>query len=93
MSSKSIRIKHYKADELYSSLFRSHMIRNFTGVRDVVVHHVQTNIDGITHIVSVEITTESGERVLANITVVAGRNTYIVTELPKKLIGKIYATW
>lgn len=94
MSSKSIRIKNYKADNLYSELFSGYLKRNFSGIADVLVHHVQTNIDGITHIVSVEMILNSGERVFANIKALSSRTMfYIDIELPNKLIGKIHATW
>lgn len=87
-------MKNYKADELYSALFSSHIKRNFSGVDDVLVHHIQTNADGITHIVSVEMIVNSGERVFANIKALTSRTMfYIDIELPNKLIGKIHATW
>ena len=93
MSSKSTRMKNYNADELYNQLFRHHMMNNFSGIEDLLVHHVQTFRDSITHIVSVEMIISTGERVFANITVIAGRDLATVTQLPEKLQGKIHATW
>jgi len=93
VSSKSTRMKNYKADELYSSLIRDLLLRMYTGIKDVVIHHVKTELDGVTHIVSLEIITESDELIFTNMTMLAGRNMYTCTKLPKKLVGKIHATW
>lgn len=92
MSLKSTRIKNYKADELYVELFRRHMNERFDHIDDVIVHHVMTHTDGVTHTVSVELYMDNGDILFRNLKVVTARGFDIVIFLTPELEGRFNAT-